>query len=188
MTITEQPALPVLRQPAPETIASGEQALSTIFLDPSPEVPETSYALGYLDGCIAGHMYSANVTFVVSAHASTHEQVYETFLRPLPLPAALTRHRDVHDLYVVGWLTGWRDSTTGARGALECVVCARRLFADVDSVHRCRVDGVVACRRGSCDDDYCRADGPELVQHLVECFDEIPEPTAQDACTAAVSS
>lgn len=187
MTATGQDALPDMRQPAPDHIDSGEAALRVIFLDPHPEVPETSYALGYLDGSIAGHMFAFTTggVFLKASHASTHEQCYATSLRPLPLAAALSKHRDVHDLYVVGWLAGWRDSTVSARGALECVSCARRLFDGLDSVHRCQVDGVAACL-SDCADDYCRRVGEDRDAHLVACFDEIEEPV--DDCTAAVDA
>lgn len=172
-----------MRQPV-ERVDSAQAALAVILMEPSPSVPETAFATGYLAGSIAGAMFTAHGVFMTSSHAAQHEQWYATTLRPLSLVAALSKHRDLHDLEGAGWLDAWRQGTVGARHAEECVSCGRRLFDGLDAIHYCRVDeGIVTCF-SDCADDYCRRDDDDRAEHLAACFDEIGEPDCTDAVEA----
>lgn len=156
MTLTD-PVLPELRQPTPTYIDTIEAAIRVIEIDPTLENPTTSYAFGYLHGGIAALMFCVNDCFQLSAHATDHEQAYMSRLRPMSLVAALSKHSDLHELRLVGWLTGWRDWTRRTRKRAECPRCARALIEGLDGGFRCTVDGAVLCASDTrdCWREYC---------------------------------
>lgn len=165
----------VMKQPIPEQIDTPEQALRAALLDPDTESRESSWPLGYIDGQLAGRQWS-HLGVLSSEQAEQRHLAYAGTLAPLPFAQALdaTNERglpryDAKQLRTIGWLTGWSDATEFADHALTCEGCGRRLFADLDDIHECRVLGIHGCAtpvqdcyRAFC---YGRAGG-----HATECY------------------
>lgn len=164
MTVTE------IRQPAPEQCTTAVQALGIIAIDPDPDVPQTAYATGMVDGHLIGLRWAHG--FQSAADVETWERFFgpgSWAFYPRSLDDAVkaasrcASAMRAHELaYGAGLHEGFRSATFGMDGASECAAqgCGRRLVPS-DDVHSCLRDG----------EDYCRWHSDGCTSHA-ECAED----------------